>query len=173
MKKDILELQGNFLRFEFFIIIMKYSRKNGCCEQVQFVPGLRWDKVSPNCFNFPLDEDCKRRFKRFLSQFTCRGSDCLMNVFSLNSGKVNFVNCRKSGTGLWQIRYLKFWLEAQIKEKPIPYSSLSNSVGARGIHEDSLMSVQYWNCLIEYLISSNKRFFQEFSIYLKLKLESK
>ena len=39
--------------------------------------------------------------------------------------------------------YLKFWLEAQIKEKPIPYSSLSNSVGARGIHEDSLMSVQY------------------------------
>ena len=66
-----------------------------------------------------------------------------MNVFSLNSGKVNFVNCRKSGTGLWQIRYLKFWLEAQIKEKPIPYSSLSNSVGARGIHEDSLMSVQY------------------------------
>ena len=96
--------QGNFVRFEFFIIIMKYSPKNGCCEQVQFVPVLRRDKVSPNCFNFPLDcRIAKDVFKRFLSQFTCRGSDCLMNVFSLNSGKVNFVNWRKSGAGLWQI----------------------------------------------------------------------
>lgn len=56
-----------------------------------------------------------------------------MNVFSQNSGKVNFVNWRKTGTVFG--RYLKFWLEAQIKEKPIiPPSPLQ--LGARGIRED-------------------------------------
>ena len=86
--------QGNFLRLEFFIVIMKYFLKNGCCEQVQFIPDSAETRFLLNALIFLPDEEriAKDVLKHFFSQFTFRGSDCLMNVFSRNSGKVNFEN---------------------------------------------------------------------------------
>ena len=74
---------------------MKYFLKNGCCEQVQFIPDSAETRFLLNALIFLPDEEriAKDVLKHFFSQFTCRGSDCLMNVFSLNSGKVNFDNC--------------------------------------------------------------------------------